>query len=176
MSDQSSDLSFEALQRRKLSLEIQNLQRPYWQRAAYLAALIPIILSVTGLAAGWATGFFKRERAERLARIEELARREEDLRKVVQLLEAQKTRLQMEHDEAEGQLEATKVQLREMKIQKHRAFIVLGQIPEVLTALHSQLLTSGKTDKIADLEAYEETIEAFLAKHSPYHEGTSANE
>jgi hypothetical protein len=72
-------LSKDDLETQKLALEIRELQRAWWQRPAYLATLIPIVLGSLTFLAGILSGYFDRERIHLKSEVEGLKREESAL-------------------------------------------------------------------------------------------------
>jgi hypothetical protein len=64
--------SKDELERQKLALEIQELQRRWWQRPVYLSILLPILLASLTVLAGILSGYFNRERTQLTQDIEAL--------------------------------------------------------------------------------------------------------
>jgi hypothetical protein len=52
------------LEQRKLELEIAELKRPFWQKAAYIGASIPIVLAVLAFLSALFSGYFNQERID----------------------------------------------------------------------------------------------------------------
>lgn len=50
------------LERQKLALEIQELERRWWQRPVYLSILLPVVLAALTVLAGILSGYFNQER------------------------------------------------------------------------------------------------------------------
>lgn len=66
--------SKEELERRKLTLEIGELERQWWQRPVYLSILLPMVLAALTVLAGILSGYFDRERTELKRNVEALNR------------------------------------------------------------------------------------------------------
>jgi hypothetical protein len=56
-SQQAEDLG-KALALKKLSLEIAELERPWWKRPSYILAALPTLLALTALSVGFLNGYF----------------------------------------------------------------------------------------------------------------------
>ena len=69
----------EELEKKKLELEIRELELPRWKRATYLGIGIPIIVAIAGLASAWYAGFFNEERQRLATEIASLTERRDDL-------------------------------------------------------------------------------------------------
>lgn len=67
--------SKDELERQKLTLEILELQRKWWQRPVYLSVLLPMVLAILTVLAGILSGYFNRERRQ-LARDIEILKEE----------------------------------------------------------------------------------------------------
>lgn len=71
-----------ALEIEKLRLELQDLQRPWWKRPAYLQALLPLCIAAitagAGLTVAWTQGFFDGQRAKLLVERQQLQRENAD--------------------------------------------------------------------------------------------------
>lgn len=48
----------EELERKKIELEIKDLERPFWKRPTYILSALPTILAIIGLLYGFANGYF----------------------------------------------------------------------------------------------------------------------
>lgn len=79
MSDPAHKVEHFDLEARKLQIEIELLQRPWWRQPAYLGALGPVLIALFALVAGFVSGYFNTQRAKNearaRARIEELQAR-----------------------------------------------------------------------------------------------------
>jgi hypothetical protein len=51
-------LTKEELERKKLLLEIKDLERPFWKRPSYVLAALPTLLAIGALTVGFINGFF----------------------------------------------------------------------------------------------------------------------
>ncbi len=73
--------SKEELERRKLELEIAELDKPLWLRPAYLAVALPIVLSILAFLSALLSGYFDRERAALRVEIRQLSDNRDSLKR-----------------------------------------------------------------------------------------------
>src|SRR5712664_2343255 len=57
----ASDLSQDELEKQKLALEVEQLREPWWKRPGYLAIVIPSLLALGAVIAGFSTRFFQNQ-------------------------------------------------------------------------------------------------------------------
>ena len=72
-----------ALELKKLSLEIAELERPWWKRPSYILGALPTLLAVVALSVGFLNGFFS-------AQLTKLENQRHDLKIEVQEFETEK--------------------------------------------------------------------------------------
>ena len=82
---------YRKLQLKKLSLEIESLQQPWWRRAEYLSAALPTFLAIGTLAIAYKTGYFDQQAKILELRKETLETQEREAKKQVEQLLVQKT-------------------------------------------------------------------------------------
>ena len=72
-------LSKDELERKKLDLEIQELERKWWQRPAYLSILLPVVIAALTVLAGILSGYFNQERKQLTRDIQALKKEKDAL-------------------------------------------------------------------------------------------------
>ncbi len=101
-------LTKEELERKKIELEIKDLERPFWKRPVYVLAALPTLLAVVTLSVGLFNGYFS-------ASLTKLENQKHDLEVEVKQFQARRTELHTENEELrkeKGTLEARIKQLQ----------------------------------------------------------------
>ncbi len=101
----------ESLSRQKARLEIQEMARPWWQRPAYVAALMPTLLALCGLSWGFLSGYFQRENQLLELKKQNLVRDESDLKRSIADLKDRESQLLRERLAAQHEFEADRQRL-----------------------------------------------------------------
>src|SRR5438067_5414016 len=81
-----------SLQRKKLALEIAELERPWWKRPGYILAALPTLLATVALSVGVFNGFFS-------AQLTKLENQRHDLQAEVKEFETKRTSLSSQNQE-----------------------------------------------------------------------------
>jgi stress-induced morphogen len=93
----------ESLEQKKLLLEVAELERAWWKKPTYIAALFPTLLALTALIYGIANGYFQatseRIRAENI----KLENQKHDLQKEIDAFTLRKTVLEKENTDLTNQ-------------------------------------------------------------------------
>ena len=92
------------LERRKLALEIADMERAWWKRPAYLLAALPTMLAIAALSVGFLNGFFS-------AQLTKLDNQKHDLEVQVKEFEVKRDALHVENDTLSGENEKIKREL-----------------------------------------------------------------
>ena len=98
-----------ALQLKKLSLEIAELERPWWKRPNYILAALPTLLAIAALSVGFLNGFFS-------AQLTKLENQRHDLEAQIKDFEAKRDGLYKEYDDAKRDLDSTKAELEALRL------------------------------------------------------------
>lgn len=88
----------DSLEIRKLSLEIAELKRPWWERPSYILAALPTLLAIAALSVGFINGFFSAE-------LTKLENQRHDLEAQVKEFEAKRDDLHRQYEQAKTDLE-----------------------------------------------------------------------
>lgn len=76
---QEKPLTKEDLEMKKLRLEIQDMERPFWKRPTYVLAALPTLLIIITLSVGFLNGFLKSNVMKLISENKELQTRREEL-------------------------------------------------------------------------------------------------
>ncbi len=164
MEGPTRDPTLEELQRRKLALENQDLERPFWQRPVYLAALVPVVLALAGLSAGWSTGFFEEERERRKLQVEELRMRTKDLEGVLASLKARQTVLLEANERISNEYDTTRASLASLEERYARTVRTLNMMPGVFASLRKEA-SDPDGDVKGQLEFVELLMKSYVSDH-----------
>lgn len=93
-----------ALEIKKLTLEIADLERPWWKRPTYILAALPTLLAMIALSVGVLNGFFS-------AQLTKLENQKHDLQSQVREFEEKRDELHREYLKTQQELTQTKQQL-----------------------------------------------------------------
>jgi len=96
------------LELKKLSLEIAELERPWWKRPSYLLAALPTLLAIVALSVGFLNGFFS-------AQLTKLENQRHDLEAQVKEFEAKRDELHRQYDEAKKELDKLNISGRNLR-------------------------------------------------------------
>lgn len=80
----------------KVKAETRHATLTWWKRPAYIAAFVPVLLSLFGFLTAWSTGFFSNERAALTTEIDALTDRRDELIEGARQLETQNKHLNVE--------------------------------------------------------------------------------
>lgn len=97
-----------ALERRKLALEIAELERPWWKRPSYILAALPTLLAVVALTVGFLNGFFS-------AQLTKLENQKHDIEAQVKEFEAKRTQVQKDYEELKQEVKRKSDDLQRTK-------------------------------------------------------------
>ena len=86
-----------SLELKKLTLEIAELERPWWKRPAYILAALPTLLAVVALSVGFINGFFS-------AQLTKLDNQKHDLETEIKQFEATRSALMSQNEQLRGEL------------------------------------------------------------------------
>ena len=92
------------LERKKLALEIADMERAWWKRPAYLLAALPTLLAIAALSVGFLNGFFS-------AQLTKLDNQKHDLEAQVREFEVKRDALHVENNTLSGENEKIKLEL-----------------------------------------------------------------
>jgi hypothetical protein len=87
-----------SLKRKKLVLEIADMERAWWKRPAYLLAALPTLLAIAALSVGFLNGFFSTQ-------LTKLDNQKHDLETQVKEFEVKRDALHVENDKLSGENE-----------------------------------------------------------------------
>lgn len=109
-SAQQNPVSKESLELRKLQLEIEEMERPFWKRPTYILAGLPTLLIVVTLIVGFLNGFLRSHVASLIAENKRLQTKYTDLNAQLadinlKITEAEK-KLKEDEKSLEGQQQA----------------------------------------------------------------------
>jgi hypothetical protein len=93
MADDQADPLKAELERRKLQLEIAELERPWWRKPPSLALFLPLVAALLSIIVGWRTGFFDNQRLVLEAQRHDLASQTRELRLEERGLQGKKAEL-----------------------------------------------------------------------------------
>lgn len=78
---QEKSLTREELETKKLRLEIEDMERPFWKRPAYILAALPTLLIVITLSVGFLNGFLQSHVTKLIRENRELEAKRDELNK-----------------------------------------------------------------------------------------------
>ncbi len=96
------------LERKKLLLEIKDLERPFWKRPTYILAALPTLLAITALTVGFINGFFG-------AQLTKLDNQKHDLEAQIKEFEEKKAGLYSQNERLQHELKKKKDALGMMR-------------------------------------------------------------
>ncbi|SRR6266404_1390757 len=102
------------LERKKLALEIADMERAWWKRPTYILAALPTLLAVIALSVGFLNGFFN-------AQLTKLDNQKHDLEAQVKAFEDKRDDLHRQYDDAQKKLDDAQKELdRTRQVGKNR--------------------------------------------------------
>jgi len=104
---QHSTATKEELERKKIELEIKDLERPFWKRPVYVLAALPTILAVVTLSVGLFNGYFS-------ASLTKLENQKHDLEAQVKDFEAKRDELHSENEQLKTEKESLEVKIADL--------------------------------------------------------------
>ena len=134
----------DALELKKLCLEVQQLELRWWKRPSYIAAAIPIVLALLTLITAFTTGWFDQERSN-------LRSQKDALEAQNAVLEQQKTQLEEQKNALESlnkKLQAENINLEDSLDELEEAE---SSLREDLNTQSGNALNAGQQDTIVEV-------------------------
>ncbi|HEX8174975.1 MAG TPA: hypothetical protein VF543_07635 [Pyrinomonadaceae bacterium] len=103
-------LTKEALELKKLQLEIKDLERPFWKRPAYVLAALPTLLAVITLSVGFINGYFS-------AQLTKLENQRHDVEVQIKDFEAKRDVLSKQYEAVKIEAEKARQDLENVQIE-----------------------------------------------------------
>jgi cell division protein FtsB len=100
----------DSLQLRKLTLEIAELERPWWMRPTYILAALPTLLAVVALSVGFLNGFFS-------AQLTKLDNQRFSLEQQIREFESRRDQLHRENEQLANDRDTYKDQVERLKFE-----------------------------------------------------------
>lgn len=91
-------LTREELERKKIELEIKDLERPFWKRPVYVLAALPTMLAVVTLSVGLLNGYFSASLTKLENQKQSLEVQKHDLETEIKAFEARRSELHLENE------------------------------------------------------------------------------
>jgi outer membrane murein-binding lipoprotein Lpp len=120
------------LERKKLALEIADLERSWWKRPTYILAALPTLLAIIALSVGFLNGFFS-------AQLTKLDNQKHDLEAQVKEFEAKRDDLHKQYDTAKAELDKVNEQGKNTRQIAEEEMMLDHRCEEQLQALQRRL-------------------------------------
>jgi len=98
----------EDLDRRKVELEIKDLERPFWKRPVYILAALPTMLAVVTLSVGLFNGYFS-------ASLTKLENQKHDVESQIKEFEAKRDKLNLENEQLKTEKRLLETRITELQ-------------------------------------------------------------